>query len=212
MGQHFLCCLPIRLGAFVVSLYTLVVSGLQAASYIVAINDLRKVGMDVPVGTSKSVTTGAEAIAALIVISDICLLLSALFGLFGVLSRRIGWIKTFNNFLKTLLFLHFFTGIALIILLAKDKESWCTNSDSNSCIGVPGKVSKGVAIVIIAVILGFFLLLEAYGVWIVSDCIKYLKTREARLHPFATASVGEGAPVGEDTVPLTNGKSFYGQA
>ncbi|KAJ3806288.1 hypothetical protein F5876DRAFT_69075 [Lentinula aff. lateritia] len=228
--HHFLCCLPIRLGAFVISLLTLAYSGFLTFISICVIIDVRK-GL-VSTGQTRGMTTGIEIMSGVLAVSYGLLFTSALFGsvtsttqnltkikqlasydrLIGVFSHRISWIHTFNSFMKTILFLNLSAGVTAIVLFAIDKKNICANgnssSNANSCPSFLGTASRDLVTVIASLILAVVLLLQGYGIWIVSDCIDDLETKEVAEYPFATRYAGVAPmPLSEDSIPL-NGKGY----
>ncbi|GAW05607.1 Tetraspannin domain-containing protein [Lentinula edodes] len=209
--HHFLCCLPIRLGAFVISLLTMAYSGFLTFISICVIIDVRK-GL-VSTGQTRGMTTGIEIMFGVLAVSYGLLFMSALFGLIGVLSHRISWIHTFNSFMKTILFLNLSAGVTAIVLFAIDKKNICVNGNSSSnaksCPSFLGTASRDLIIVIASLILAVVLLLQGYGIWIVSDCIDDLETKQVAEYPFATRYAGVApVPPSEDSIPLTNGKGY----
>ncbi|KAJ3896127.1 hypothetical protein GG344DRAFT_61528 [Lentinula edodes] len=169
-------------------------SGFLTFISICVIIDVRK-GL-VSTGQTRGMTTGIEIMFGVLAVSYGLLFMSALFG-----------------FMKTILFLNLSAGVTAIVLFAIDKKNICTNgnssSNANSCPSFLGTASRDLIIVIASLILAAVLLLQGYGIWIVSDCIDDLETKQVAEYPFATRYAGVApVPPSEDSIPLTNRKEY----
>ncbi|KAK7045660.1 hypothetical protein VNI00_007493 [Paramarasmius palmivorus] len=174
MAPHFLCCLPIRLGAFIVALISLVIGGLTAGvSWFALYADSHWEDSNINLSTRQKI--------ALILwgISYTMYTLAALFGLIGVLTKRINYVRTFSSFLKAFLFVSIIFGILNLVFLFIDKDSACDLGSTNNgtCINGEG-ISRGGIIAIAVFVVLIPILIEAYAVWIISDCVKYLEEKE----------------------------------
>ncbi|EEB91027.1 hypothetical protein MPER_10687 [Moniliophthora perniciosa FA553] len=105
--------------------------------------------------------------------------LVALFGLIGVIIKRINYVRTFAFFLKVFLFVSIIFGILNIVFLFVDKDAGCDlgAESRGTCINGEG-ISRGGIIAIAIVVVLIPILIEAYAVWIISDCVKYLEDKE----------------------------------
>ncbi|KAK7473023.1 hypothetical protein VKT23_001127 [Stygiomarasmius scandens] len=184
---HFLFCLPIRLGAFFVSLVTFLL-----ALFIAAVG-WRAVYLDRTDGSDRLSTRQFVFLVIYSVVYSL-LAVTSFFGLIGVLSKRISWISTFKSFLQGFTFGATIAAIINIVFLFVDTDGDCViGSDKRgNCLTQDDAHgwSRGA---VIAVALCFFivpLLIMAYGCWLLSDCVKYLYDREAStgvsLYPFSS--------------------------
>ncbi|KAF5345282.1 hypothetical protein D9758_008439 [Tetrapyrgos nigripes] len=184
---HFLCCLPIRLGAFLVSLATFLLSLLIAGVGWYAVYFDRTDDDHTRLSTRQFIFL----IINCVVYTLLCL--TSLFGLFGVISKRISWIANFKSYLQGFTFGLTVIAIINIVLFFVDRDGDCDfGSDKlGTCVEVNLNGLSRTAVIVIAIV--FFvvpLLIMAYGCWILSDCVKYLYEKEAdsgvSLYPFSS--------------------------
>ncbi|ESK93695.1 hypothetical protein Moror_1512 [Moniliophthora roreri MCA 2997] len=174
MAPHFLCCLPIRLGAFVVALISLILGGLTAGvSWFALYADSHWDDLQYHLTTRQKIILICWGIAYTL------FTLAALFGLIGVIIKRINYVRTFAAFLKVFLVVSIIFGILNIVFLFVDKDAGCDlgSESGGNCINGEG-ISRGGIIAIAIVVVVIPILIEAYAVWIISDCVKYLEDKE----------------------------------
>ncbi|THU89365.1 hypothetical protein K435DRAFT_841857 [Dendrothele bispora CBS 962.96] len=184
---HFLFCLPIRLGAFFVSLLTLLLS------LFISVVGWRAVYLS---RTQDSDHLSTRQLIFLIIYSVVytLLALTSFFGLIGVLTKRISWISTFKSFLQGFTFGATIAAIINIVFLFVDRDGDCViGSDQRGNCLTQDDAHGWSRTTVVVVALCFFLIplvIMAYGCWLLSDCVKYLYDREAMrgvsLYPFSS--------------------------
>ncbi|KAF9268836.1 hypothetical protein L218DRAFT_1048854 [Marasmius fiardii PR-910] len=117
--------------------------------------------------------------------------LVSLFGLIGVLIKRINFVRTFSGFLKGFTFVTIILSIAQIVLFFVKKDGGCTvgSEKLGTCVQSRG-LSTGATIAIVIVVMIIPILFLCYACWIISDCIKYLEdqytgSRNVGMYPFS---------------------------
>jgi len=98
VARHFLCCLPLRLGALLISASQLVVVGLLAAGSWYTLNSLRG-----------RLPNNLRVIIVSSAIYYTVLSLTAIIGLFGSLLRKASLLATYSYYLT------YFTGIQIVL-------------------------------------------------------------------------------------------------
>ncbi|KAJ3874418.1 hypothetical protein F5051DRAFT_416875 [Lentinula edodes] len=203
MSPHFLCCLPIRLGAFFVGVVEFLLSGLVAAVMWAGLylNSQDKL--------SPELSKNQKIAVALFGASYTLLFLASTFGILGVLRKRISWIQTFSSFMKGYLIGNtIVTIINIVIFFIDNKDTGtCVITDENgNCDNT--SLSRGAQIAIVIVVAIVPLLVQAYACWILSDCIKYLRDKQVYPMTYYPFSSGGYAAVGpsskEENVSLTH--------
>ncbi|KIK68375.1 hypothetical protein GYMLUDRAFT_35782 [Collybiopsis luxurians FD-317 M1] len=190
MSPHFLCCLPIRLGAFFVAVVEFAISGLVAAimwaALILNANDR----------IDPRLTERQEIIVGLWGASYTLLFIASIFGILGVLRKRVNWIQIFLNFLRGYLFGQtIVTIVNLVIFFVNNHDDSCLLEDQNGNCQANG-LSRGGQIAVLLIFAIVPLLILAYACWILSDCVKYLIDKQVypmTFYPFSTtgyAAVG----------------------
>ncbi|KAI5118274.1 hypothetical protein M0805_006016 [Coniferiporia weirii] len=111
-SQKFLCCLPVRLGVFILSFIQFVVSGAMAAFSFYAI-------------FQKKVTLDRTANIVFIVLAALMTILAiiSVFGFIGSIFRRQGLVRVYKGMLNLLLALNVTLGIVGIVLLFTESKS-----------------------------------------------------------------------------------------
>ncbi|KAJ3739931.1 hypothetical protein DFH05DRAFT_1463499 [Lentinula detonsa] len=203
MSPHFLCCLPIRLGAFFVGLVEFLISGLVAALMWsgLYLNSQGKI--------SPELSKNQKIAAAIFGASYTILFIASTFGILGVLRKRISWIQSFLSFLRAYLIGNTVVTIVNIVIFFIDNKDTgsCVITDSNgNCDDT--SLSRGAQIAIVLVVAVVPLLILAYACWVLSDCVKYLRDKQVYPMTFYPFSNGGYAAVGpnskEETVSLTH--------
>ncbi|KAL0581897.1 hypothetical protein V5O48_000126 [Marasmius crinis-equi] len=192
MAPHFLCCLPIRLGAFIIALFSvligLCVAGVAWAGVYFDSNpgDVKDLN-----GQTFHLTTRQKIVLIVFGVVYTLFTLVSLFGLVGVLIKRINFLRTFSAFLKGFLVINIILSIANLVLFFIDKDGDCTlGSEKNgNCVKSSG-LSTGAVIAIVIVTMLIPILFQAYACWIISDCIEYLEdqyigSRNVGMYPFS---------------------------
>jgi len=98
VARHFLCCLPLRLGALLISASQLVVVGLLAAGSWYTLNSMRG-----------RLPSGLRGLIVSYALYYTLLSLIAIIGLFGSLLRKASLIGTYSYYLA------YFTGIQIVL-------------------------------------------------------------------------------------------------
>ncbi|KAG7098499.1 hypothetical protein E1B28_000443 [Marasmius oreades] len=194
MAPHFLCCLPIRFGAFIISLISLgiaiLVAGIAWAGVYLddhpnAIKDPRHQIPDFKLSRGQKIM--------LIVYGVIYTLFTvvSLFGLIGVLIKRVNYVRTFSGFLRGFLIATSILSIIQLVLFFVKKDNNCTlgSESSGTCVKSQG-LSTGAVIAIVIVVILIPILFLSYACWIISDCIKYIEdqhvgSRNVGMYPFS---------------------------
>ncbi|KZT41473.1 acid phosphatase/Vanadium-dependent haloperoxidase [Sistotremastrum suecicum HHB10207 ss-3] len=180
MSKHFCCCIPVRLGVFVMSLVETIVTGGLAALFFLSARELWSGSVTVD-GKEIHVSKGTEIgiLVVGVVFTIFCLL--SIFGFIGAITRRRGLIKSYAfllnitfllNLLATayVLFLVFHTSDADLVA---DCQSALRNTGSqDQCTNLPGH--RKVYEAIVSVILIFHLFWYFYGCIIVHRYVKQL--------------------------------------
>ncbi|KAF9078610.1 hypothetical protein BDP27DRAFT_1309869 [Rhodocollybia butyracea] len=199
MSPHFLCCLPIRLGAFLVSFVELVLSGIVAALMWLALV------LDWKHKLTPELTTNQQVVIGLWATSYTVASIFSWIGIVGVLRKRISWVQTFLSLLQWHLAVSvIITIINMVFFFINEKDKSCliTNKDGNCA---DDSLSKAAQIAILIVVAIIPLLIQAYGCWILSDCVTYLKDKQVypmTMYPFSSGYAGVGSK--EEAASLTH--------
>ncbi|KAJ3851558.1 hypothetical protein EV368DRAFT_83409 [Lentinula lateritia] len=223
MSPHFLCCLPIRLGAFFVGVVEFLLSGLVAAVMWAGLylnsQDKRESGLSELLTSSilkthsypvsPELSKNQKIAVALFGASYTLLFLASTFGILGVLRKRISWIQSFLSFMKGYLIGNtIVTIINIVIFFIDNKDTGtCVITDENgNCENT--SLSRGAQIAIVIIVAIVPLLVQAYACWILSDCVKYLRDKQVYPMTYYPFSSGGYAAVGpsskEENVSLTH--------
>ncbi|KAG7447075.1 uncharacterized protein BT62DRAFT_993889 [Guyanagaster necrorhizus] len=174
--HHFLCCLPLRLGALIIATLTLAGSALVALGAWFNVHDI--INKTLKLSKSGEITmyaiAGVYTLAALI----------SLLGLIGVLTTRQGLVSTFNGLQKGSFIVSLAIGAYSLYLLFSNKYD---TSDCISSVDVSAdtakqvcdttlKISKAAITTIYAIIW----LIQFYGLFIVHSYVRELE--EERYH------------------------------
>ncbi|KAL0072335.1 hypothetical protein AAF712_000098 [Marasmius tenuissimus] len=215
MAPHFLCCLPIRFGAFIIAVFSiligLAVAGLAWAGVYFDSTDKE---IELNNGETFKLTTRQKIVLIVYGVVYTLFTLSALFGLVGVIIKRVNFIRTFSGFLKGFLVSSIILAIVQLVFFFIDKDSNCTvGSDKHGTCVKSNGLSTGAVIAIVIVtmlipilfqactfflpwsihfneILTWHLLSITDACWIISDCIEYLEdqyigSRNVGMYPFS---------------------------
>ncbi|KAH8826598.1 hypothetical protein DL96DRAFT_1608439 [Flagelloscypha sp. PMI_526] len=204
-SSHFCCCLPLRLGAFLISigqfLVSLATAGLLWASLYLATHpntasQLNIEGLDYSMRykISTGVYAGLNTLAVF----------SCLFGFFGILRAKLSWVKQFATTMSFLFGLNLGFGIVhtvLFFLESENLEKECVKNNANvaqstsqdtleDICGWSVKAYK-IAFVVFTII---SVLISAYGWFIVGSYAKKLQKDSYHKHARAL-SLGSGEPI-----------------
>ncbi|KAJ8076403.1 hypothetical protein PM082_000826 [Marasmius tenuissimus] len=192
MAPHFLCCLPIRFGAFIIAVFSiligLAVAGLAWAGVYFDSTDKE---IELNNGETFKLTTRQKIVLIVYGVVYTLFTLSALFGLVGVIIKRVNFIRTFSGFLKGFLISSIILAIVQLVFFFIDKDSNCTvGSDKHGTCVKSNGLSTGAVIAIVIVTMLIPILFQAYACWIISDCIEYLEdqyigSRNVGMYPFS---------------------------
>ncbi|KAE9405565.1 hypothetical protein BT96DRAFT_328716 [Gymnopus androsaceus JB14] len=209
MAPHFLCCLPIRLGAFVVGVVEFLLSG-AVAGLMWAVLWFNNSKNDAP---TDKLSEGQEVVVGIWAASYTVLFLFSIFGILGVLRKHISWIQSFLSLMRAhLIGSGIITIINIVFFVIHLKDNECIAVDENgNCEST--SLSRGAQIAIVIVFALIPLLIEAYGCWILSDCVKYLKDKQVypmTLYPFSNrgyATVGPSSREEMDSLTHNSGSA-----
>jgi len=108
MSRTFCCCLPVRLGVFVLSTLQFIVGGLAAGAIWFTVAENHNLG-----GTIKTAFIVAGAIYS-------ALALAAFMGFIGAAARNRGLVAVYSTVLYVMMFLQLASGIWLLYMLYHD--------------------------------------------------------------------------------------------
>jgi len=167
MTKYFCCCIPVRFGVFVISLLSLCIYSLVAASIWYAIIRPQDIHNFHLAGQSKTafILIGVEASIVAIV---------SLLGLIGAIARKRGFISFYSAFLRGTLLAHLGLSIYYIIQIAKhwnDTKEACQQNNNNSqdtsnlCNATPGVKIASIVVFVVALLINLYavLIVSRYG-------------------------------------------------
>ncbi|KAF9036125.1 hypothetical protein BDZ89DRAFT_1036115 [Hymenopellis radicata] len=193
--HHFCCCMPLRVGVFVLTALALISSGAAAAVLWIALP--RAMGTHDAHSHYKIVIGVSAAIYTIMA-------LIALFGLIGTIRKRISFVRTFLSLLYLILVLDIAVG-AFAIYVVYSKNTAITGTECTTVNGVVScadddgmthQISKASIIVSFAVTF----LISLYQCVLVHSYVKELQEKESHRGSYAAVNVplvaGSYAPIG----------------
>jgi len=202
MSKHFLCCIPVRFGVFIISLSTLLGWGITAAALIYSLVWIQQhesdsnvtvngqtYNLNIHINTGEKIGWGAAG--AIYVIFTII----ALFGLIGAIRRNHKFVKAYSRLMWFLWIVNLLITITLIALFAvarsrgkfDDAAARCADANKfdsqsqKSCEDVLNQLNKTSFLIGWSVGLAIELLWHAYGCIIISRYVTQLEEEQAYL-------------------------------
>jgi len=206
-SRKFLCCLPVRLGCFVLSLLQFALGGILAAGLWLAIFNERQ---------SRAMTR-AQKISSILVAADMTIFaLGSLFGFIGTLIKKRAFIRLYKTVLAYHLGISIALGLSLIIFLFMHNQqiidACIDGSTDTTIINLCHHVRfKWFAIGFLVVIW----LIQLYCIIIVSRYDQQLgeEQNEKRAMPLSASYNYIPAPTGETHhYPYTDSHHSYGNS
>ncbi|KAF8653314.1 hypothetical protein AX16_004014 [Volvariella volvacea WC 439] len=189
MAAHFLCCLPLRLGVFIIGLLQFAISGVAAglmwyAYYLNRQDNYWSKKLEISVIVYASIYT--------------LIALVSFFGWLGSIIRKHGFVRAFSVILQFALGFQIGATIYFLVLFFSDKEGYverCINGSTNEDVieFCEEYLHVHPAAVVIASLIPIFI--QAYAVYVVSAYAKKLANEKTGKRSFAHTSY---QPVGKD--------------
>ncbi|KAJ7594727.1 hypothetical protein C8J56DRAFT_855185 [Mycena floridula] len=169
-SRTFCCCLPVRLGTFIIAILGLFVGGLVSIGAIIQYKN-----------TWNPDTTTKVAYAIVIIVYGLYAILSIL-AIVGAAGKKRGLIKAFFGYLTVHVILSIASGAFSLYVYfqsAPDRVNRCINSSSGSFVAVQAcKQGMNVAKGVIVTLFILLWLMEIWGCVIVNDYAKQLEEEE----------------------------------
>ncbi|KAJ7188596.1 hypothetical protein C8R46DRAFT_1243502 [Mycena filopes] len=198
MGAKYLCCLPLRLGVFINSLFQFLASGIVAAFFIfvLVLNAEDKLKLnDQPFELAprfRNISIGFAVVTGLIALISFT-------GFIGAIRKKESYVGVYLNLLRLFLLLHITIVVAFFILFFADKKEFkklCLNNttDQHNIDNCDKVLKASVPAVLISGLVP--LLFQTYGVYIVGAYVQKLRRQDSY------------ARVGEESRPLTHHAAY----
>ncbi|KAF8699640.1 hypothetical protein RHS03_07117, partial [Rhizoctonia solani] len=223
--RHFCCCLPVRLGTFVLSFGSIITSGAYAATIWYAVymsNNLKQAQLDKPQEVAFVVAGSIYSF----------LFILSMFGFIGAVTRKRSFVSAYAQALWYMLGFQLASGAFFIYTLYRQKkvhidqcvdELKANNPPANVDLVKLCTIATRTWKIIYIVVFAFSLLLHGYAALIVSRYVEQLSAEQSYRHTHKSTSAafsasGSGSayyphhPLGESTDNLTqhhDGKQDY---
>ncbi|KAL0956257.1 hypothetical protein HGRIS_002411 [Hohenbuehelia grisea] len=210
MGAKFLCCLPVRLGTLVISVFQFLGSSIVSAILWYALWYYRNSD---ELSLRLKISTGIFAVIYTVAT------IMAIVGFLGTLLKKFSYIRRFSSMLSYLLGLQIiYTIIYLIIFFLEGRKNLvqnCINGSTDqrvidSCQKL-NDLSKGWVVGVVIAISLVPILIQAYGCYVVSAYAKKLAKKEMSRNMAMTQDgfKYEAARTHDDSRPLTHPDVHY---